>query len=91
MQGPTGIRLWSPHIADAYGDANAYLRSGTGFSDQITEIARYFDPAAAPAATAGLGNVDFLAWLASWLGLTLDRHWPEVKRRWLASYTGHAA
>jgi len=39
LQGPTGIRLWSPHIAEAMGDANAYLRSGTGFGDRITEIA----------------------------------------------------
>src|SRR5437016_2046586 len=31
LQGPTGIRLWSPHIAEAMGDANAYLRVGTGF------------------------------------------------------------
>ena len=39
LQGPNGIRLWSPHIAEAYGDANAYLRVGTGFGDRITEIA----------------------------------------------------
>ncbi len=39
LQGPTGIRLWSPHIAEAMGDANAYLRSGTGFGDRLTEIA----------------------------------------------------
>jgi 4-carboxymuconolactone decarboxylase len=39
LQGPTGIRLWSPHIAEAYGGANTYLRVGTGFGDRITEIA----------------------------------------------------
>ena len=39
LQGPTGIRLWSPHVAEAYGDANTYLRVGTGFSPQLTEIA----------------------------------------------------
>ena len=39
LQGPNGIRLWSPHIAEAYGDANAYLRVGTGFGNRITEIA----------------------------------------------------
>jgi 4-carboxymuconolactone decarboxylase len=39
LQGPTGIRLWSPHIAEAYGDANAYLRSDTGFGSRLTEIA----------------------------------------------------
>ena len=35
--------------------------------------ARYFDPLATP--------VDFLTWLGSWIGLALDRHWPEAKRR----------
>ena len=39
LQGPTGIRLWSPHVAEAYGDANTYLRVGTGFSARLTEIA----------------------------------------------------
>ncbi|MFQ5812412.1 MAG: phage tail protein [Anaerolineae bacterium] len=55
----------------------------SGIADQITDIARYFDPAATPANGAGPGDVDFLSWLASWLSLTLDRHWPEEKRRHL--------
>lgn len=50
-------------------------------SDQITDIARYFDPAATPAGAGEDGGADFLSWLASWLDLTLDRHWPEHKRR----------
>ncbi len=33
----------------------------------------YFDPRSTP--------TEFLAWLASWLGLTLDKHWPEERRR----------
>jgi phage tail-like protein len=33
----------------------------------------YFSATTAPAA--------FLPWLASWLGLALDRHWPEERRR----------
>lgn len=39
LRGPTGIRLWSPHVAEAYGDANAYLRSKTGIGNRLTEIA----------------------------------------------------
>jgi len=34
-----------------------------------------------PADEPGSGDGDFLSWLASWLDLTLDRHWPEWKRR----------
>lgn len=52
-----------------------------GISGKLTNIASYFDPAATPADTGGAGESDFLAWLASWLDLTLERHWPEEKRR----------
>jgi phage tail-like protein len=55
------------------------LRDGIG--ERLTNIASYFDPLATPANGAGPGGTDFLSWLASWLGLSLDRHWPEAKRR----------
>ena len=35
------------------------------------------------AAAGGLGDADFLSWLASWLGLSFDRNWPVAKRRLL--------
>jgi hypothetical protein len=40
----------------------------------------FFDPMSAPAEAAG-GQVDFLSWLADWVGLTLARDWPEARRR----------
>ena len=40
---------------------------------QIDNLWLYFDPRFTPA--------DFLPWLASWLDLVLDEHWPEEKRR----------
>ncbi len=40
---------------------------------QIDHMWLYFDPRLTPA--------DFLPWLASWLNLVLDEHWPEEKRR----------
>ena len=43
--------------------------------------ARFFDPLSAPAERDPKTGADFLSWLASWIGLTLDRHWPEAKRR----------
>lgn len=51
-----------------------------GVADHITALARYFDPKATPA-EAPFGQIDFLTWLAGWLGLSLDRHWPVEKRR----------
>jgi 4-carboxymuconolactone decarboxylase len=39
LQGPAGIRLASPHIANIMEDANNYLRYQTGFGTRLTEIA----------------------------------------------------
>ena len=57
------------------------LRRGT--SGTITDIARYFDPKASPANRRNAGGVDFLSWLASWLGMTLKNGWPVAMRRGL--------
>jgi phage tail-like protein len=55
------------------------LRGAIG--ERITDIAGLFDPMATPATLRKPGDTDFLSWLAGWLGLTLDRHWPEERRR----------
>ena len=48
---------------------------------------RHFDPEATPALSkSGLRGSDFLTWLASWMGLALDRHWPVEKRRRLLKH-----
>jgi phage tail-like protein len=47
---------------------------------EVDEAAALFDPASASAERDETG-ADFLGWLASWVGVTLDRHWPEAKRR----------
>ena len=44
---------------------------------QLDTQARLFDPLSAPAEQGR----DFLSWLASWIGVGLDRQWPERKRR----------
>ena|SRR5579863_1663063 len=39
LQGPAGIRLYSPRVAKPMSDANTYLRMGTGLDGRFTEIA----------------------------------------------------
>ncbi len=50
-------------------------------SDQITDLARYFDALATPANPQNVSGTDFLGWLASWLGLALQSNWPVSRRR----------
>jgi phage tail-like protein len=46
----------------------------------VDQQARLFDPDSAPAESSG-ARPDFLTWLGTWIGVTMDRHWPEAKRR----------
>ena len=39
LQGPAGIRLYSPKVAETMTGANTYLRRDAGFGDRLTEIA----------------------------------------------------
>lgn len=53
---------------------------------RIDYLAALFDPLSAPAAA---GKKDFLSWLASWVGVTLDRQLPLAIRRRLVKNAGH--
>ncbi len=50
-------------------------------SDRITGIARYFDPRSTPANPRNLGGTDFLSYLGSWIGMSLQSNWPVKRRR----------
>jgi phage tail-like protein len=52
-----------------------------GLTDRVARVAELFDPGAVPADRPSNGGPDFLTWLASWVGLTLDRGLPEARRR----------
>ncbi|MFN7931264.1 MAG: phage tail protein [Blastocatellia bacterium] len=52
-----------------------------GFERELDTLARYFDPASAPAQRETPASLDFLSWLSSWIGVSLDRHWSETRRR----------
>jgi phage tail-like protein len=43
--------------------------------------AAWLDPRSAPAVAAAKDAPDFLSWLASWVGISLSRQWPEARRR----------
>jgi phage tail-like protein len=71
-------------------------RTFSDLSAEVDDLARFADPAATP---AGEGDdADLLTWLASWVGLSLDRHWPVPRRRqlvaeasWLFAHRGTVA
>lgn len=48
---------------------------------EIDNQARNFDPLSAPSTKPKGAPVDFLTWLASWVGISLDRQLPERTRR----------
>jgi phage tail-like protein len=84
MRGPIE-GLESPH---PLGQALPALFQEDGFTQRFTaafdevlapvfctldNLEAYFDPHLAPS--------DFVAWLAGWVGLTLDEHWPVDRQR----------
>lgn len=57
---------------------DATLRS---VESKIDGFAKYLDPLSAPTPRGREDTPDFLGFLASWIGLTLVREWPEARRR----------
>jgi phage tail-like protein len=47
----------------------------------ISGMFHFFDPMATPANRKNQSGTDFLSWLASWLGMSLQNNWPVAKRR----------
>jgi phage tail-like protein len=51
---------------------------------QVDRMAAVFDPLSAPASASDSRRLDFLSWLGTWIGITVDRHWDvETRRRFL--------
>lgn len=76
--------LYARFLPDIYQE-NDFLQRFLHIFEDIWEpleqrqdhIEMYFDPRTCPAA--------FLPWLASWLGVPLNSHWPEARKRRLLS------
>ena len=47
----------------------------------LDKQAKFYDPLSTPAQRNPKSGIDFLSWLASWIGVTLDRNWSEEQRR----------
>jgi phage tail-like protein len=52
-----------------------------GIERRVDTAAGLFDPMSTPAERVGAATIDFLSWLASWIGVSFDRSWPELRRR----------
>ena len=75
----------NPQASDFTDRLLAIFDSGfRSFERQIDDEARLFDPLSAP---ADPGN-DVLGWIASWLGIALERGWPLARRRHLVKAAG---
>lgn len=76
---------------------------GTNFADRFLSIfdttlrsvereidneAALFDPLSTPAAARKSASIDFLSWLASWVGVSLDRQMPIAQRRKILKQSG---
>jgi phage tail-like protein len=76
---------------------------GTNFADRFLSIfdttlrsverkidneAAYFDPLSTPAVAAKTSSIDFLTFLASWVGVSLDRQWSVQQRRQTLKQSG---
>jgi phage tail-like protein len=76
---------------------------GTDFADRFLSIfdttlrsverkidnqAAYFDPLSSPAVPGKSAKIDFLTWLASWVGVSLDRQLPVQQRRQILKQSG---
>ncbi|MCP5049206.1 MAG: hypothetical protein GY940_18700 [bacterium] len=57
-------------------------------SDKIEDIDRYFDIDRAPDGDFP-GEEDFLSWIASWVELIPEQHWPEEKKRYAVRQAPH--
>lgn len=76
--------LYTRYLPDIYQE-NDFLQRFLHIFEDIWEpleqrqdhIEMYFDPRTCPAV--------FLPWLASWLGIPLNAHWPEARKRRLLS------
>lgn len=77
--------LASRHFLDRW--LSIFDATNENLGEVIGGIARLFDPQATPAGENGEG--DFLTWVASWIGLGLDRHLPVARKRRLLAEAHH--
>ncbi|MEO6775563.1 MAG: phage tail protein [Kofleriaceae bacterium] len=59
---------------------SVFDRTFRGIEATVDWQAHFYDPLSAPA-NDGDRTRDFLSWLGTWIGVTLDRSWPIARRR----------
>lgn len=55
---------------------------------KVDTQAAYYDPRSTPATVDPRTGIDFLSWLGSWIGVSLERQMPEAQRRQILADAG---
>lgn len=78
LPGTFGADVLAAEFTDRF--LGIFDRELRGIENVIDFQARFYDPLSSPADDQDRRR-DFLSWLASWIGVTLDRSWPLERRR----------
>ncbi len=77
-----------PEAPFLYEDPPFFARYLRGFEDSLSPVQQMLDRAHQLFGAMST-PADFLPWLATWVSLTLDENWPELKRRRLIQEAVH--
>jgi phage tail-like protein len=78
LPGTFGSDVQSAEFTDRF--LAIFDRTFRGIESTIDWQARFYDPLSAPADDHDRRR-DFLSWLGTWIGVSLDRSWPIARRR----------
>jgi phage tail-like protein len=78
LPGTFGSDPQSAEFTDRF--LSIFDRTFRGIESTIDWQAHFYDPLSAPADDKD-SRRDFLSWLATWIGVTLDKSWPIARRR----------
>lgn len=83
------LSRWLPGVFQQDADAGDFTDRFLALFDstlrsiesRLDTQASLFDPRSSPASSPRADAPDFLSWLGTWVGIALNRSWPEARRR----------